>query len=94
MTLADHIAFVLGSRQVGAYTYAWYLDEVAEAARIGEGKEVVYTVTQGAPGGEVEAHTLILEVTDTASPRQNRCSYATHEFIVEGNTIYLSVIAR
>ncbi len=97
LTQAGHDAsldFVLGSGQADAYTYAWYLDEVAEAARVGQGRTIVYTLPEGLPTGSEEPHTLILEVTDTASPRQNRRSYATHEFIVGGDAIYLPAIAR
>ncbi len=97
LTQAGHdasIDFVLGSGQADAYTYAWYLDEVAEAARVGQGRTIVYTLPEGLPTGSEEPHTLILEVTDTASPRQNRRSYATHEFIVGGDAIYLPAIAR
>ena len=64
--------FPLGTGDADSYLYSWYLNDVSQETRIGTGRVLTYTV--GLQGdshdeGSILRQTIILEVTDSLSPR-------------------------
>jgi hypothetical protein len=69
--------FVLGS---GDVSYAWYVDVVSDATRIGNGRSIVYAVNLSlgvdAKDGNSGVHRIVLEVTDNGKDSEPRTSQA------------------
>jgi hypothetical protein len=88
--------FPLGSGDPDSYLYTWYLGSVAEENRLGTGRVLNYTVGVGGgahPGPGPMAQSIILEVTDSLSPRPPSISFATYQLNVS-QPIYLPVVVK
>lgn len=101
--------FTLGSNDPDSYLYTWYLNEVKEENKIGTGQELTYIVKAGEsqdieeyaphdqpPSSESTSfarQTVILQVTDSLSPRPP----SVNEFSIEFNVVpplYLPLVTR
>jgi hypothetical protein len=88
--------FALGTGDPDSYLYTWYRDTVSEETQIGTGREFTYTAGLG---GETHLRanpilqTIILEVTDSLSPRPPSASYDQFQLAVVA-PIHLPLVVR
>jgi len=90
------LTFALGTGDPDSYLYNWYRGSVAAENKIGSGRTLSYTVDLGDgahPGAGVIAQTIILEVTDSYSPRPPSTSFDTYQINVAG-PVYLPLIIK
>jgi hypothetical protein len=86
--------FALGTGDPDSYLYNWYCSTSSDDNKIGAGPVLTYTVGLcGEPhtGAPLHAQTIILEVTDSSSPRPPSTSYATTALLV-ARPVYLPMV--
>ena len=88
--------FPLGTGDPDSYLYTWYRDSVSDATRIGTGRVFTYTVGLAGethPGMAPVSQSIILEVTDSYSPRPPSANYDQVQLAVVP-PIYLPLVLR
>jgi hypothetical protein len=90
------LTFPLGSGDPDSYLYDWYLGSVAPENKLGSGRTLTYTValeTEVHPGSAYSTQSIILQVTDSLSPRPPSTSIDSYELTVEPS-IYLPAMVK
>ena len=92
----ESLDFPLGTGEPDSYLYTWYRDSVSDENRIGTGQVFTYTVGLAGgthPGMHHIAQTIILEVTDSLSPRPPSTSYDQVQIAIVP-PVYLPLVFR
>ena len=88
--------FALGTGDPDSYLYSWYRDSASDENLIGSGRVFSYTVGLGDeahPGMDLITQSIILEVTDSLSPRPPSTSYDQVQLNVVP-PVYLPLVLR
>jgi hypothetical protein len=88
--------FALGTGDPDSYLYSWYRDSVSDENLIGTGDVFTYTVGLGGEthsGMDLTAQSIILQVTDSFSPRPPSTSYDQVQLAIVP-PVYLPIILR